>query len=142
MVNDIAKIAQANNSDQYTSVSQDMALRKQGLECTVTIMKSLVEWSRDLSVSTVVVSKQEEQPESITSAASTSDAQSPPPTEVDVGAAEISENDVEAFKKQKQLKSIMEEGRNKFNNDPKSVGFSLLMYLSLRVLLSLSKQER
>ena len=29
-MNDLARIAQATNSDQYTSVTQDMALRKQG----------------------------------------------------------------------------------------------------------------
>lgn len=136
MVNDLARIAQATNSDQYTSVTQDMALRKQGLECLVTIMKSLVEWSKDLAVSTdplrtcnclpflksFTEEAEKDEPTEAASSTPNIDAQSPPPADVDF-AEPSGDNDVETFKKQKALKATMEEGRSRFNQNPKNVFF-------------------
>lgn len=48
MVTDLSKIAQGKFSDETTV--QENKLKTLGLECSVTIMKSLVDWSKDLRV--------------------------------------------------------------------------------------------
>lgn len=52
MVTDLSKIAQGKYSDETSA--QELRLRALGLECSVTIMKSLVDWSKDLRVEKTV----------------------------------------------------------------------------------------
>ena len=99
-------------------------------------MKSLVEWSKDLAVSTdplrtcnclpffksFTEEAEKDEPTEAASSAPNIDAQSPPPADVDF-AEPSGDNDVETFKKQKALKATMEEGRSRFNQNPKKCIF-------------------
>ena len=49
MVDVLSKIAQGSTTpDQWTTPQQETSLKIMGLECLVTIMKSLVDWSKAL----------------------------------------------------------------------------------------------
>jgi hypothetical protein len=49
MVNSLSKIAQGKHIiDPSNSTAQEVKLRTLGLECIVTIMRSLVDWCKDL----------------------------------------------------------------------------------------------
>lgn len=48
MVNDLSKIAQKSTAPGGGVDTAEMKLKVLGLECLVTIMKSLVDWSKDL----------------------------------------------------------------------------------------------
>ena len=49
MVNDLSKITQGKHViDTLNQTQQEMKLKTLGLECMVTIMRSLVDWCKDL----------------------------------------------------------------------------------------------
>lgn len=49
MVNDLSKITQGKHVVDSTNwTQQEMKLKTMGLECMVTIMRSLVDWCKDL----------------------------------------------------------------------------------------------
>uniref|UniRef100_A0A8C4SGF7 ADP-ribosylation factor guanine nucleotide-exchange factor 2 (brefeldin A-inhibited) n=1 Tax=Erpetoichthys calabaricus TaxID=27687 RepID=A0A8C4SGF7_ERPCA len=51
LVNDLSKIAQGRSGQELgISSIQELSLRKKGLECLVSILKCMVEWSKDLYV--------------------------------------------------------------------------------------------
>uniref|UniRef100_A0A8C5CIT8 SEC7 domain-containing protein n=1 Tax=Gadus morhua TaxID=8049 RepID=A0A8C5CIT8_GADMO len=51
LVNDLSKIAQGRSGQELgISPLQELSLRKKGLECLVSILKCMVEWSKDLYV--------------------------------------------------------------------------------------------
>uniref|UniRef100_A0A8B9LJE9 ADP-ribosylation factor guanine nucleotide-exchange factor 2 (brefeldin A-inhibited) n=1 Tax=Astyanax mexicanus TaxID=7994 RepID=A0A8B9LJE9_ASTMX len=51
LVNDLSKIAQGRSGQELGMTPlQELSLRKKGLECLVSILKCMVEWSRDLYV--------------------------------------------------------------------------------------------
>uniref|UniRef100_UPI00398F1E08 brefeldin A-inhibited guanine nucleotide-exchange protein 1 isoform X3 n=1 Tax=Pristiophorus japonicus TaxID=55135 RepID=UPI00398F1E08 len=51
LVNDLSKIAQGRGGHELGMTSvQELSLRKKGLECLVSILKCMVEWSKDLYV--------------------------------------------------------------------------------------------
>uniref|UniRef100_A0A4W4GKJ3 SEC7 domain-containing protein n=1 Tax=Electrophorus electricus TaxID=8005 RepID=A0A4W4GKJ3_ELEEL len=51
LVNDLSKIAQGRSGQELgMTLLQELSLRKKGLECLVSILKCMVEWSRDLYV--------------------------------------------------------------------------------------------
>lgn len=48
LVNDLSKIAQGRGGHELgTTPLQELTLRKKGLECLVSILKCMVEWSKD-----------------------------------------------------------------------------------------------
>lgn len=59
MVNDLAKLATAYNSDTSNTGQNEMLL--QTLNCMVTIMRSLVDWSKDLRIEKNPEEKEKEQ---------------------------------------------------------------------------------
>uniref|UniRef100_A0A674NLP3 ARF guanine nucleotide exchange factor 2 n=1 Tax=Takifugu rubripes TaxID=31033 RepID=A0A674NLP3_TAKRU len=51
LVNDLSKIAQGRSGQELGMTSlQELSLRKKGLECLVSILKCMVEWSKDMYV--------------------------------------------------------------------------------------------
>jgi hypothetical protein len=51
MVNDLSKIAQGNHViDKVNWTPQELKLKTLGLECLVTIVKSMVDWSKELRI--------------------------------------------------------------------------------------------
>lgn len=51
MVNDLSKIAQGRHVvDKVNWTPQEMKLKTLGLECLVTIVKSMVDWCKDLRI--------------------------------------------------------------------------------------------
>ncbi|KAM5134853.1 brefeldin A-inhibited guanine nucleotide-exchange protein 2 [Mantella aurantiaca] len=51
LVNDLSKIAQGRSGNELgMSPLQEISLRKKGLECLVSILKCMVEWSKDLYI--------------------------------------------------------------------------------------------
>lgn len=51
MTNDLSKISQGRHVvDKLNVTQQEMRLKTLGLECLVTIVKSLVDWSKDLRI--------------------------------------------------------------------------------------------
>lgn len=51
LVNDLSKIAQGRQALELGATpSQEMTMRKRGLECLVSILRCMVEWSKDLYI--------------------------------------------------------------------------------------------
>lgn len=59
LVNDLSKIAQGRQALELgASANQEKSMRIRGLECLVSILKCMVEWSRDLYVNPSVPADQ------------------------------------------------------------------------------------
>jgi brefeldin A-inhibited guanine nucleotide-exchange protein len=94
MVNDLSTIAKGSPSVQTgPGVVQESTLKTLGLECLVTIMKSLVEWSKELV-------KDKEAKDSTSDTESVDDAEGRTP---------------DRFEKKKHIKLQLETGKEKFN---------------------------
>ncbi len=115
MVNDLSTMAKGSPSVQTGPAVQESTLRTLGLECLVTIMKSLVEWSKEL-----VKEKEDKDSTSGTTF-------SPPPffpfvvlvlmvlladTE---SIDDAGERTPDRFEKKKHIKLQLETGKEKFN---------------------------
>ncbi|KAL6077477.1 Brefeldin A-inhibited guanine nucleotide-exchange protein 1 [Balamuthia mandrillaris] len=102
MVNDLSSIAKGTvaRPDSWTAPSptQGNALKTLGLECLVTIMKSMVNWSKE------IMKPNEGEEPSEESDKATEDLPLPTPTD--------------DFEKKKQLKQQLQEGIEKFNINP------------------------
>ena len=62
-MNDLSKIAQGRHALELgASPNQEKSMRIRGLECLVSILKCMVEWSRDLYVNPSVPADQQVQP--------------------------------------------------------------------------------
>nr|XP_060480336.1 brefeldin A-inhibited guanine nucleotide-exchange protein 2 [Panthera onca] len=127
LVNDLSKIAQGRSGHELGMTPlQELSLRKKGLECLVSILKCMVEWSKDLYVNpNHQTSLGQERPtdqemgdgkgldmarrSSVTSMEST----------VSSGTQMAVQDDPEQFEVIKQQKEIIEHGIELFNKKPK-----------------------
>uniref|UniRef100_A0A8C2SG23 SEC7 domain-containing protein n=1 Tax=Capra hircus TaxID=9925 RepID=A0A8C2SG23_CAPHI len=122
LVNDLSKIAQGRSGHELGMTPlQELSLRKKGLECLVSILKCMVEWSKDLYVNpNHQTSLGQERPmdqemgdlarrSSVTSMEST----------VSSGTQTTIQDDPEQFEVIKQQKEMIEHGIELFNKKPK-----------------------
>ncbi|XP_034190685.1 ADP ribosylation factor guanine nucleotide exchange factor Sec71 isoform X2 [Osmia lignaria lignaria] len=143
LVNDLSKIAQGRQALELgASPNQEKSMRIRGLECLVSILKCMVEWSRDLYVNPSVPADQQipsEPPDPPVepplprygSAGSLSSANSSL-----VGNKEIPDSP-EQYEVQKQQKEVWETGIDIFNRKP-SKG---VQYLQEQGLLGNSSED-
>ncbi|KAI4490527.1 hypothetical protein M0804_003471 [Polistes exclamans] len=143
LVNDLSKIAQGRQALELgASPNQEKSMRIRGLECLVSILKCMVEWSRDLYVNPSVPADQQlpsEPPDPplepplprYGSAGSLSSANSSL-----VGNKEIPDSP-EQYEVQKQQKEVWEAGIDIFNRKP-SKG---VQYLQEQSLLGTSPED-
>ncbi|XP_015595288.1 brefeldin A-inhibited guanine nucleotide-exchange protein 1 isoform X2 [Cephus cinctus] len=143
LVNDLSKIAQGRQALELgASPNQEKSMRIRGLECLVSILKCMVEWSRDLYVNPSVPADQQlpsEPPDPplepplprYGSAGSLSSANSSL-----VGNKEVPDSP-EQYEVQKQQKEVWEAGIDIFNRKP-SKG---VQYLQEQGLLGCSAEE-
>ncbi|XP_061181615.1 brefeldin A-inhibited guanine nucleotide-exchange protein 1-like isoform X3 [Saccostrea echinata] len=128
LVNDLSKIAQGRQALALGATPiQEKSIRIKGLECLVSVLKCMVEWSKDLYVNPHSQSNlgQEKMPSTETDSDSgkgtmtsygsvnslnTNDGAQTPSTPLD---------NPEQFETQKQQKEIMETGIEMFNKKPK-----------------------
>ncbi|XP_076868997.1 brefeldin A-inhibited guanine nucleotide-exchange protein 1 isoform X2 [Brachyhypopomus gauderio] len=133
LVNDLSKIAQGRAGHELgTTPLQELTLRKKGLECLVSILKCMVEWSRDqyvnpnsqTSLGQEKPSEQEtsdsKQPESINRYGSINSLDSTASSGIGSYSTQMSGTDnPEQFEVLKQQKEIIEQGIELFNKKPK-----------------------
>ncbi|XP_053322156.1 brefeldin A-inhibited guanine nucleotide-exchange protein 1 [Spea bombifrons] len=133
LVNDLSKIAQGRGSQELgMSNMQELSLRKKGLECLVSILKCMVEWSKDLYVnpnsqSTLGQERPAEQdtheskhPETINRYGSLNSLDSTASSGIGSYSTQMSGTDnPEQFEVLKQQKEIIEQGIDLFNKKPK-----------------------
>ncbi|XP_011304775.1 brefeldin A-inhibited guanine nucleotide-exchange protein 2 [Fopius arisanus] len=143
LVNDLSKIAQGRQALELgASPNQEKSMRIRGLECLVSILKCMVEWSRDLYINPGTPVDQQiptEPPDPplnsslprYGSAGSLSSANSSL-----VGNKEVSDSP-EQFEVQKQQKEVWEAGIEIFNRKP-SKG---IQYLQEQGLLGASADD-
>ncbi|XP_075427392.1 brefeldin A-inhibited guanine nucleotide-exchange protein 2 [Ascaphus truei] len=133
LVNDLSKIAQGRSGQELGMTPlQELSLRKKGLECLVSILKCMVEWSKDLYVNpnhqSILGQEKISDPESgegktpeiLGRRSSVSSMDST----VSSGIGSISTqtsvpDDPEQFEVIKQQKEIIEHGIELFNKKPK-----------------------
>uniref|UniRef100_A0A8C0KTQ9 ARF guanine nucleotide exchange factor 1 n=1 Tax=Canis lupus dingo TaxID=286419 RepID=A0A8C0KTQ9_CANLU len=133
LVNDLSKIAQGRGSQELgMSNVQELSLRKKGLECLVSILKCMVEWSKDQYVNpnsqtTLGQEKPLEQetseikhPETINRYGSLNSLESTSSSGIGSYSTQMSGTDnPEQFEVLKQQKEIIEQGIDLFNKKPK-----------------------
>ncbi|NXP72451.1 BIG2 protein, partial [Ramphastos sulfuratus] len=133
LVNDLSKIAQGRSGHELGMTPlQELSLRKKGLECLVSILKCMVEWSKDLyvnpnhqaSLGSYKPSEQEMAEgkclESGGRRSSVSSLDSTVSSGVgSVGTQTAVQDDPEQFEVIKQQKEIIEHGIELFNKKPK-----------------------
>ncbi|NWX95227.1 BIG2 protein, partial [Nothoprocta ornata] len=133
LVNDLSKIAQGRSGHELGMTPlQELSLRKKGLECLVSILKCMVEWSKDLYVNpnhqtTLGAYKPSEQEMSegkcLDSGGRRSSVSSLDSTVSSgvgsVGTQTTVPDDPEQFEVIKQQKEIIEHGIELFNKKPK-----------------------
>uniref|UniRef100_A0A674F2L6 SEC7 domain-containing protein n=1 Tax=Salmo trutta TaxID=8032 RepID=A0A674F2L6_SALTR len=129
LVNYLSKIAQGRVGHELgTTPAQELSLRKKGLECLVSILKCMVEWSNDQSVnpnSQSSLGKQEpseitKPPESINHYGSLNSLDSNASSGIGSYSNLMSATDnAEQFEVLKQQKEIIEQGIDLFNKKPK-----------------------
>uniref|UniRef100_A0A7M4FM79 ARF guanine nucleotide exchange factor 1 n=1 Tax=Crocodylus porosus TaxID=8502 RepID=A0A7M4FM79_CROPO len=133
LVNDLSKIAQGRGSQELGMTNvQELSLRKKGLECLVSILKCMVEWSKDQYVNpnsqtTLGQEKPIEQesnetkhPETINRYGSLNSLDSTASSGIGSYSTQMSGTDnPEQFEVLKQQKEIIEQGIDLFNKKPK-----------------------
>ncbi|XP_069739883.1 brefeldin A-inhibited guanine nucleotide-exchange protein 1-like isoform X1 [Narcine bancroftii] len=133
LVSDLSKIAQGRSGQELGMTPlQELSLRKKGLECLVSILKCMVEWSKDLYINPNLQSNlgQEKSSDQDTSESkraeatrrrgSTNSFDSTVSSGVgSVGAQTSAADDPEQFEVLKQQKDIIEQGIDLFNRKPK-----------------------
>ncbi|XP_067107954.1 brefeldin A-inhibited guanine nucleotide-exchange protein 1 isoform X2 [Osmerus mordax] len=133
LVNDLSKIAQGRAGHELgTTPLQELTLRKKGLECLVSILKCMVEWSKDQYVNpnsqtSLGQEKPSEQetmetkaPESINRYDSINSLDSTSSSGIGSYSTQMSGTDnPEQFEVLKQQKEIIEQGIDLFNKKPK-----------------------
>ncbi|CAH2285348.1 brefeldin A-inhibited guanine nucleotide-exchange 1 [Pelobates cultripes] len=151
LVNDLSKIAQGRGSQELgMSNVQELSLRKKGLECLVSILKCMVEWSKDLYVnpnsqSTLGQEKPVEQDtsdnkhtETINRYGSLNSLDSTASSGIGSYSTQMSGTDnPEQFEVLKQQKEIIEQGIELFNKKPKRG----IQYLQEQGMLGTSQEE-
>ncbi|MGH0145720.1 UNVERIFIED_CONTAM: hypothetical protein FKN15_024671 [Acipenser sinensis] len=133
LVNDLSKIAQGRSGHELGMTPlQELSLRKKGLECLVSILKCMVEWSKDLYVNPNLQANlgQEKPPEQesteskILEVLARRDSASSLDSTVSSGIGSTSTqaslaDDPEQYEVIKQQKEIIEHGIELFNKKPK-----------------------
>uniref|UniRef100_A0A8D0G6L1 ARF guanine nucleotide exchange factor 1 n=1 Tax=Sphenodon punctatus TaxID=8508 RepID=A0A8D0G6L1_SPHPU len=133
LVNDLSKIAQGRGSQELGMTNvQELSLRKKGLECLVSILKCMVEWSKDQYVNpnsqtTLGQEKPTEQetnetkhPETINRYGSLNSLDSTASSGIGSYSTQMSGTyNPEQFEVLKQQKEIIEQGIDLFNKKPK-----------------------
>uniref|UniRef100_G3NEM5 ARF guanine nucleotide exchange factor 1 n=1 Tax=Gasterosteus aculeatus aculeatus TaxID=481459 RepID=G3NEM5_GASAC len=136
LVNDLSKIAQGRGGHELgTTTLQELTLRKKGLECLVSILKCMVEWSKDQYVNpnsqTSLGKKCQEKPaeqestetkapETINRYGSINSLDSTASSGIGSYSTQMSGTDnPEQFEVLKQQKEIIEQGIDLFNKKPK-----------------------
>ncbi|KAJ8277682.1 hypothetical protein GJAV_G00078540 [Gymnothorax javanicus] len=133
LVNDLSKIAQGRAGHELGMTPvQELSLRKKGLECLVSILKCMVEWSKDqyvnpnsqTSLGQEKPSEQEanetKHPETINRYGSINSLDSTASSGIGSYSTQMSGTDnPEQFEVLKQQKEIIEQGIDLFNKKPK-----------------------
>uniref|UniRef100_H3AFR8 ARF guanine nucleotide exchange factor 1 n=1 Tax=Latimeria chalumnae TaxID=7897 RepID=H3AFR8_LATCH len=133
LVNDLSKIAQGRGSQELGMThTQELSLRKKGLECLVSVLKCMVEWSKDQYVNpnsqtTLGQEKPSDQesneikhPETINRYGSINSLDSTASSGIGSYSTQMSGTDnPEQFEVLKQQKEIIEQGIDLFNKKPK-----------------------
>ncbi|XP_030071158.1 brefeldin A-inhibited guanine nucleotide-exchange protein 1 isoform X1 [Microcaecilia unicolor] len=151
LVNDLSKIAQGRGSQELGMTNiQELSLRKKGLECLVSILKCMVEWSKDQYVNpnsqtTLGQEKPVEQetnetknPETINRYGSLNSLDSTASSGIGSYSTQMSGTDnPEQFEVLKQQKEIIEQGIDLFNKKPKRG----IQYLQEQGMLGTSQED-
>ncbi|MGH0144757.1 UNVERIFIED_CONTAM: hypothetical protein FKN15_005850 [Acipenser sinensis] len=133
LVNDLSKIAQGRAGHELGMTPvQELSLRKKGLECLVSILKCMVEWSKDqyvnpnsqTSLGQEKPSEQEanetKHPETINRYGSINSLDSTASSGIGSYSTQMSGTDnPEQFEVLKQQKELIEQGIDLFNKKPK-----------------------
>ncbi|XP_020383334.1 brefeldin A-inhibited guanine nucleotide-exchange protein 2 isoform X1 [Rhincodon typus] len=133
LVNDLSKIAQGRSGQELGMTPlQELSLRKKGLECLVSVLKCMVEWSKDLYINPNLQTnlgqeKSSEQEncegkhlETTRRRGSTNSFDSTISSGIgSISAQTCSADDPEQFEVLKQQKDIIEQGIDLFNRKPK-----------------------
>ncbi|XP_036374500.1 brefeldin A-inhibited guanine nucleotide-exchange protein 1-like isoform X2 [Megalops cyprinoides] len=133
LVNDLSKIAQGRGGQELgVTPGQELSLRKKGLECLVSILKCMVEWSKDQYINpNSQTSLGQEKPsdqepseskpaESINRYGSVNSLDSTASSGIGSYSTQTSGTDnPEQFEVLKQQKEIIEQGIDLFNKKPK-----------------------
>lgn len=133
LVNDLSKIAQGRGGHELgTTPLQELTLRKKGLECLVSILKCMVEWSKDQYVNPnsqtslgqekplEQESNESKHPETINRYGSINSLDSTASSGIGSYSTQMSGTDnPEQFEVLKQQKEIIEQGIDLFNKKPK-----------------------
>ncbi|EAT34779.1 AAEL013012-PA, partial [Aedes aegypti] len=138
LVNDLSKIAQGRQALELgTSVNQEKSMRIRGLECLVSILKCMVEWSKDLYVNPNSQTTPDENHEPMKShGGSTVSINSVGSTNTSGGNREVLDLPYE-LEERKQRKEVMEMGIDMFNRKPKKG----IQFLQERGLLGTSNED-
>lgn len=149
LVNDLSKIAQGRQAVEFgVSPNQEKSMRIRGLECTVFILKCMVDWSKDLYVNpnsqTNLGSER-----NVREVENTADVSTPGDSIRSFGGSTSSMNSLSSGNKEaasdtphhlqvlKHQKDIWENGINVFNRKPKKG----IQFLQERELLGTSPSE-
>ncbi|XP_018428534.1 PREDICTED: brefeldin A-inhibited guanine nucleotide-exchange protein 1-like [Nanorana parkeri] len=125
LVNDLSKIAQGRSGHELgMSPLQEISLRKKGLECLVSILKCMVEWSKDLYINpnqqSILGQATSCEPETIENKTPDISGRRSSASSVDSSVSSwIVADDPEQFEVIKQQKEIIEHGIELFNRKPK-----------------------
>ncbi|KAG7472307.1 hypothetical protein MATL_G00107540 [Megalops atlanticus] len=129
LVNDLSKIAQGRSGQELGMTPlQELSLRKKGLECLVSILKCMVEWSKDLYVNpNLQTNLGQERPAEAEGVegklpehlASRRDSASSLDSTVSSGVQASQPDHPEQYEVIKQQKEIIEHGIELFNKKPK-----------------------
>uniref|UniRef100_A0A8C2FUU0 ADP-ribosylation factor guanine nucleotide-exchange factor 2 (brefeldin A-inhibited) n=1 Tax=Cyprinus carpio TaxID=7962 RepID=A0A8C2FUU0_CYPCA len=129
LVNDLSKIAQGRSGQELGMTPlQELSLRKKGLECLVSILKCMVEWSRDMYINpNLQANFGQERPSEGDSAdvklqehlSSRRDSVSSLDSTVSSGVQQSQPDHPEQYEVIKQQKEIIEHGIELFNKKPK-----------------------
>lgn len=141
LVNDLSKIAQGRSGHELGMTPlQELSLRKKGLDCLVSILKCMVEWSKDLYVNPNHQSNlgQEKSSDSEGGENKTPEllGHRSSPSSLDSAASSVPD-DPEQFVVIKQQKEIIEHGIELFNKKPKRG----IQYLQEQGMLGASPQD-
>uniref|UniRef100_A0A7M4FX65 ARF guanine nucleotide exchange factor 2 n=1 Tax=Crocodylus porosus TaxID=8502 RepID=A0A7M4FX65_CROPO len=145
LVNDLSKIAQGRSGHELGMTPlQELSLRKKGLECLVSILKCMVEWSKDLYVNPNHQASLEQEMgegkclESGGRRSSVSSLESTVSSGIgSVGTQTSVPDDPEQFEVIKQQKEIIEHGIELFNKKPKRG----IQYLQEQGMLGTTTEE-
>uniref|UniRef100_A0A672LCB8 ARF guanine nucleotide exchange factor 2 n=1 Tax=Sinocyclocheilus grahami TaxID=75366 RepID=A0A672LCB8_SINGR len=147
LVNDLSKIAQGRSGQELGMTPlQELSLRKKGLECLVSILKCMVEWSRDMYINpNLQANLGQERPAEGDSAdgklqehlSSRRDSVSSMDSTVSSGVQQSQPDHPEQYEVIKQQKEIIEHGIELFNKKPKRG----LQYLQEQGMLGTSPED-